>query len=1081
MGFYGNITNTSNTTFSFDRIYPNRLAMDANANNDGIFIGRYVLVEYQEKAAYPVAYHATLVNGSNTQYYFYSSTNQEEISKIKYLGPAPDEPEHLPSVDDVNAIYQDGFYKGEILQYYIYSSEKKDWIFSEDFYKCVGGISGYAIFEKIETPEMKSDYIQNFEIDENHYGQNSKGFKGYDSTVWVKSSVEQSGKLITKYVSIADLNSVVPTFDIAADAPTMNPITPHFDADSTNVYYKLHAQPQWGFRIAQTSADKSDETTQWIKDFYDPVTDTSSKKYASGITNGIPNWDSENPVDLNAAIYFNEAGFKKQLIGTDERNGEIKKHSKTVTENTIKIEATGKSGNEYNTHNGKEGPTKTQQIDTQEITINLPAIGNMMSDAWDIIHGPDRDDYKGQWKDENESIDYSSLQGRLNALSDLQVDEIPVKRLRDGQIIGSKINGGKSEQEIYGSLDDAWIQTLVDGNTNTISIHHTFNSNKNGNPYSDIRNKEMPGNDTDNNINLNDGTNTLDINTPIIDATGHVVGKNIETVTLPYGYKHFKTDGLSPKDKEGKDIVGDLYSTVNYISTEDIKTTDDIANSSVAHNTQDILTINPHNKWIQTKIEDTENDGDILTIAHEIHSIDERYDSNTNLNDLSIDKENEEGNLTIYDWDYDEAGHINKKREHTYTLPYGFKTINVGNNNTESAAPAQTGVAGETADNTQDSLTFEATNKWIKMAAVGEDKENKITFGHELSDVITTDKELTNLNAEITKSDSIVIPDWSYDAAGHIISKQKHEYILPYGYKSFTDGTNISIANSTQDRFNLVGDDWLQPIVANDTITYKHIGPVKPEIVNDKNNIENPQFGSIFIIEDWHFDNKGHMHTSGKTHTVQFPKGSIEHPIATSNNSEIITSLSFVPESGKISYQKDNSSTLKLTTDYTNNGIGAGNIAGGDSLNTAFAKLEKQIMQEANTRATDILKEASDRDTAIKTAIANLVDSAPDNINTLGEIVAWLDNDGDEKIDIIKDIAKNASDISNEVSRATDAEGTLQEKIDILQSWKDTATQDIADLNNIISQMQITIQDLQKQIGDLKNPPQEPDNGGETV
>jgi hypothetical protein len=29
--------------------------------------------------------------------------------------------------------------------------------------------------------------------------------------------------------------------------------------------------------------------------------------------------------------------------------------------------------------------------DIQELTINLPAIGNMMSDAWDIIHGPNRD------------------------------------------------------------------------------------------------------------------------------------------------------------------------------------------------------------------------------------------------------------------------------------------------------------------------------------------------------------------------------------------------------------------------------------------------------------------------------------------------------------------------------------------------------------------------------------------------------------------------------------------------------------------------------------------------------------------
>ena len=38
MGFYGNITNTSNTTFQFDRVYSNRLSMDANVNNDGIFM-----------------------------------------------------------------------------------------------------------------------------------------------------------------------------------------------------------------------------------------------------------------------------------------------------------------------------------------------------------------------------------------------------------------------------------------------------------------------------------------------------------------------------------------------------------------------------------------------------------------------------------------------------------------------------------------------------------------------------------------------------------------------------------------------------------------------------------------------------------------------------------------------------------------------------------------------------------------------------------------------------------------------------------------------------------------------------------
>jgi hypothetical protein len=48
MGFYGNITNTSKTTFSFDLIYTTRADMELNANLDGVFLGRYVLIDYGE-------------------------------------------------------------------------------------------------------------------------------------------------------------------------------------------------------------------------------------------------------------------------------------------------------------------------------------------------------------------------------------------------------------------------------------------------------------------------------------------------------------------------------------------------------------------------------------------------------------------------------------------------------------------------------------------------------------------------------------------------------------------------------------------------------------------------------------------------------------------------------------------------------------------------------------------------------------------------------------------------------------------------------------------------------------------------
>ena len=48
MGFYGKVANSNKTVFSFDRVYPTRRAMDLACQVDEVFIGRYVLVEYDE-------------------------------------------------------------------------------------------------------------------------------------------------------------------------------------------------------------------------------------------------------------------------------------------------------------------------------------------------------------------------------------------------------------------------------------------------------------------------------------------------------------------------------------------------------------------------------------------------------------------------------------------------------------------------------------------------------------------------------------------------------------------------------------------------------------------------------------------------------------------------------------------------------------------------------------------------------------------------------------------------------------------------------------------------------------------------
>lgn len=69
MAFYGRITNNqANTSMTFDKVYPNRVAMDNAASADGVFTGRFVLIEY----------------GSDTEEY--STNYQADKEKYPNLG-----------------------------------------------------------------------------------------------------------------------------------------------------------------------------------------------------------------------------------------------------------------------------------------------------------------------------------------------------------------------------------------------------------------------------------------------------------------------------------------------------------------------------------------------------------------------------------------------------------------------------------------------------------------------------------------------------------------------------------------------------------------------------------------------------------------------------------------------------------------------------------------------------------------------------------------------------------------------------------------------------------------------------------
>ena len=1016
MGFYGNITNVNKTQFTFDRTYPNRKTMEARLATDDIYLGRYVLIEYDTDNTHTLdTYLKCYVKAGTLGEEFYTSPTFDATTRVRWSSKnAAGEPSIAGTVVTDELIYVEKDL----------TPDDKNNILSQVFYKCTNGAGStdgtVAQFKLVSTSE--SNYTKNYNIDIAVYGEG----RGYDSTVWQKVYTQGT----EKYVMIAELNSVVPTFDLSADAPTMTPITPHFDADSTNVYYKLHWQPQWGLRVAEADTENSDSTAIHRTTIYNPATGKTTTEEQT----------------VNAAINFNMPAFDPQ---TSKGGVNIKKHDNGT--NYFTINPTGMSGNEYNAHDGTG--SKTQQVDIQEMRINLPAIGNMMSDAWDIIHGPNRDNAR---TDEN-----GSLQGRLNSFKDIGSNQIPVKRSDDGTLVGTNINGNTprtvtniTEESLHiedKTQDDAWIKTVIDtsgltdaknSNNNGISIHHTFTSTPDTTSAS---NKNTDGVASDN------ASDKIELYVPYVDAAGHVVGKNVETITLPYGFKTIKTNGRGT-------------------SVEENATSDPTVTDIAADNTQDTLNINSGNEWIRI---DTNANDDSITISHDIHTFDTTSADHTNLNKETDAKQ--EDNLTIYDWDYDEAGHIISKKEHTYTLPFGYKTIALGSASA-AVAEIESNTTSLVADGTQDTLTIAPGNKWVRVAGT----DDTLTVAHEVHDIESTPIE----NATVLDSGTgtFVIQDIAFDEAGHATSNKAHTYNLPFairnidvtGSEAITAGTTADgkvEADSYNDTLTLNAQNrWINLKVENDTISVGHAAAGNEKTTAGDTAASTPDFGATFNVPYVKYDEMGHISSSG-TRAVTIPQGSLADTASTKNTANVLTSIGFTPSSGAIVTEHKNVGTLELTNYSAVKTDDAAYVQSTDSINSAFKKVDTRIdnintsltnkinaLDYTDTTATDQIvygvsqtdgKIAIERKTVGELIISGYAKptsisagvSASDNINTaIGKLDYSLDKETSrataEEGKIRNEFAQAdgiiTTNLNSEIARATQAEAALGSRIDAL-------------------------------------------------
>lgn len=451
----------------------------------------------------------------------------------------------------------------------------------------------------------------------------------------------------------------------------------------------------------------------------------------------------------------------------------------------------------------------------------------------------------------------------------------------------------------YVTDENRWIELSLDENNGLIELYHNFNPINDTQTSSD-KNTEENHIDTSYNKGLNHGYgDSLDLYTPIVDSKGHVIGKNIETVTLPFGYKFITTNAQSDEDEQ------DLY-TINADREDTIESelNEKIADRIEAGNTQDTFAIETANKWIQIKTVDTKSTdegGHTITLAHEIHPMNNipKEDS-----DLNVQIENQiQDTITVQDTEYDKAGHLIANNAHTYTLPYGYKFVNTNGlseykldlytNNADSKDTtesqfAETVTQTITADNTQDTITINTANKWIQTSSIDGTAANghTIEIAHEVHPIDTRDKALTNLNDN--KIDNITIQDTVYDNAGHIIENRPHTYTLPYGYRfinttgfangivSDLDGSSSSevSAFTTQDVFNINPyNKWIQTWLISDSENHSaelDIAHAVNPINEDEKTETNLNSQDYFEVQDLIFDQAGHV-TANQKHKYSMP------------------------------------------------------------------------------------------------------------------------------------------------------------------------------------------------------------------
>lgn len=388
--FYGNIKNNMRSPFIFDRIYPSRKDMEdtlkkyqdenGQVQGDGVFINRYVLIDY----GYAEAGTYVKIDPDNVQ------GNGEQLTS-----------KHVVTADNYTEFYT---YDPSTHEYSpattYYSRDQLDnsWF----YYKKVNFVDRYRT--------EASGRVENTWFADNREKDIKEYSADYHLTIWMKIYTDN----VERYIQVGQLKAEAPAFELITDAP--GETSPHFDlVQSSDINYVYHVPKNWDVRLNEHTEDHDlDGNERSIKypyfnsdGFNELTTHRDGDIPAIGAVPAYNGADTTNQIkikeyNLDGQKYPTHAFQRIDLTPNTYVPNQYYYYSGSATGDDIPEIITTTNDVEF-TKNDEYSTTrvyyiKTQKIsnsqlqtsiqnDSRQITIQIPAIGNAVSDLYDVLYG----------------------------------------------------------------------------------------------------------------------------------------------------------------------------------------------------------------------------------------------------------------------------------------------------------------------------------------------------------------------------------------------------------------------------------------------------------------------------------------------------------------------------------------------------------------------------------------------------------------------------------------------------------------------------------------------------------------------